>query len=417
MVGAMKTQKHVASEMEKRLEITHHLPSLRRLSIGVVIVTLAVCFAWPISSATQRATLTSGPLSNHHRLIEAQCERCHQAAFRGTPDKQCQECHTVNQHAAAMPSIIKARPELEARCASCHKEHHGERSLVPDDSPLCTGCHKRVDQLLPGTEQPNFGDFDHHPEFAVHGWIGNPPVYRRLRLGDKSIRSDTPIKFSHKTHMRLKNEDKPMLTCDGCHATADDSRSFRPVSFVHQCARCHPIRFDERLREVSAPHGNADNVLPFVTAAIARLHFDDGERGEEARKKIDKESHDDEVGLFTENGGCNQCHDVEEVAAAEAVDGKHHYLIAQPNIPERWMPASRFSHPTHRFVACESCHAGRSESTSAADINLPSITRCRECHADPPTPGKVASPCLQCHDYHSHEQTDKRYGNNKLQTN
>jgi hypothetical protein len=207
--------------------------------------------------------------------------------------------------------------------------------------------------------------------------------------------------------MELNKDGKPMLTCAGCHETAEDNRTFRPVSFADHCARCHAIDFDDRLRGLHVPHGDQANVMPFITAAIAKLHFDGDETGEAAREKIEKESQDDEAALYTEGGGCVRCHDVEEGAAAP--DKKPRYLVARPNILRRWMPASRFSHPTHRFVPCESCHAGRRESTSAADIILPSISRCRECHADPPAPGKVASPCLQCHGYHSEAQIERRY--------
>jgi hypothetical protein len=404
----MKTQKHVPSELEKRLDIAQHVPSLAKLSVLAIVITVGACFAWQFSKGSRRATLTSGPLSNHHRLIENSCERCHPSAFRGTPDQACVECHKMPEHAAAMPKMIAAHPEQQAKCASCHKEHHGMRSLVPADSPMCTGCHMRINQLLPGTEQASFGDFDHHPEFAVHGWVGMPPTYRRVRLGETTIRSETQIKFSHKKHMALTDGNKSTLECASCHETAEDNKTFRPMSYPRHCERCHLIDFDERLKGQHVPHGKAENVLPFVTGAIVKLHFDAGEKGDEARVKIEKESADDEAALFTEGGGCNRCHDVEDVAAADSPDKKHHYNVAQPKIPERWMPAARFSHPVHRFVSCDECHGNRSESTSASDINLPGIARCRQCHADPPAPGKVASPCLQCHGYHSDEPLEKK---------
>jgi hypothetical protein len=396
---------HVVSELERRLELHWHMPRLRRLSFGLVVITLGLSVGWPLSSRSRRLPLASGPVSNHHRLIEGSCERCHQSGFRGPSDRLCAECHQPIDHAAALPQVIAAHPELTAPCASCHKEHHGARSLVPPDSPMCTHCHRRLDQLVPKTEMASFADFDHHPEFAVHGWVGEPPTYRKVRMGEKSVRSDTQIKFSHKLHIELTPAAgaKP-LACASCHDATPDGKDLRPISFARHCERCHAVEFDERLKGLFVPHGNSERVPGFVRAALARLHLE-GENApasaDEVRQRVAKETDDDVAGLFTENSGCNRCHEVGELPAEAAPDHQHHWVVERPAIPAHWMPASIFRHGTHRLVACESCHQNRAASSSASDINLPTIARCRDCHADPPSPGKVASPCLQCHGYHA----------------
>jgi hypothetical protein len=62
---------------------------------------------------------------------------------------------------------------------------------------------------------------------------------------------------------------------------------------------------------------------------------------------------------------------------------------------------------------CESCHAaGVSESSN--DVLLPGIETgtfkgetvvgCRDCHGGEDAPDKVASPCIDCHEYHGHSE-------------
>ena len=99
-------------------------------------------------------------------------------------------------HTAGPPRGWPRRGNCWARCTSCHKEHHGDASLVPSDSPLCTGCHAR----MPGRAQ-TIRDLAHHPELAVRAWSGTPPVLAKVALDRPNLRDQTQLKFSHDEHL------------------------------------------------------------------------------------------------------------------------------------------------------------------------------------------------------------------------
>ena len=396
-------------------------------------------FAWPLLATRGRDAVSGGAVSNHHRLIESDCAKCHASPFGAVPDEKCASCHVVNPHTKAMPELV--HPELKARCASCHKEHHGEASLVLNDSLLCTGCHSRISKLAPSTAQPSIPDFAHHPEFAVLAWRGSMPALVKSRLDEPNLRDGNQLKFSHAAHLgRTGAEGQLSLKCQSCHVTGDDGKQIQPLSYARHCQRCHPIKFDDRLKDSFLPHGDAKKAFLFIKAELARLHVErgldpgspkslsenpsveprkPGRRRERATrrdrrlttqtesevdlgidaKKLDEESREAELGLFTPGGACFMCHDVEKVAPSETPN-QPRFAVLSPRLPAKKMPAARFDHDAHRLASCESCHGNVRESSSASDILLPRIARCRECHADPGKPGKIDSPCLQCHGHH-----------------
>jgi hypothetical protein len=381
----MTSSARTRSELEQRLEVQHYLPRLRALALGVALIAAGALWAWPLWRS-DRASWAGGPMSNHHRLIERDCARCHPSAFGGVPDVQCTACHAVRGHT-----------ELASRCASCHREHH-EEDLLPQSSSLCAACHARIAELVPSTAQAAVADFASHPEFAVRAWVGNPPALRRVRIGEPGIRDGAALKFSHAGHLGLPAEVNggAPLACASCHEASSDGKDLRPVAFARNCERCHSLAFDARLGGASAPHADADRVFAAIRSEVVRLDLRDGGR-RLATELIDKESRDDESGLFTEGGACVMCHDVE--ARPDAGPEASRFHVRDP-AHARWLPAARFEHHVHRLTACDQCHGGIKDSRSAGAVVLPSIAVCRRCHADRGTPGKVASPCLECHAYH-----------------
>lgn len=438
MANPMKVEVQGASKQEKSFDVSHHLPSLRLLSTCVLFISVALLLAWPYFSARRRAAVSSGAVSNHHRLFESDCGKCHASPFRALPDEKCTSCHVAPPHTKAMPTLVAAHPELQRRCASCHKEHQGEASLVQGDSGLCTSCHSRIKQLAPSTVQPNIPDFAHHPEFAVLAWRGNTATYVKSRLDEPELRDGNQLKFSHASHLGRRGADgKNLLSCNSCHVAGADGKQIKPISYARHCERCHAIKFDERVGDRFLPHGDAAKAFVHIKAELARLFVERSAAlasaaetvSEEPRKrrkkkdrstrrdrevtaqtepelglvmdkkKLDDESREAELALFTAGGACFMCHDVEKVAPTETPD-QPRFLVLNPRLPERKMPAARFDHGAHRLAMCDSCHGNVRESTSASDILLPRIARCRECHTDPGRPGTINSPCLQCHRHH-----------------
>ena len=127
-------------------------------------------------------------------------------------------------------------------------------------------------------------------------------------------------------------------------------------------------------------------------------------------------------------GACRLCHTLSEdtTAATGGRSFRAAWRVDPPEIPDRWMVRSQFSHDSHRLAACTKCHLDFSynpprpvvESQVTSDVLMPSIGLCRECHAQRvmatiTLPGSdsgagVASRCIDCHDYHRRRR--REYG-------
>ncbi len=380
--------------LQARLGIAHYLPKLWKINLTVVSLTAGALLVWPVldTGHSRRGSWSGGPVTNHHRLLEQTCSSCHPVAFSAVPDQSCTECHEVRAHADTVAPIVKKHPELGERCVNCHKEHHDEESLIPTRSILCTECHNRINELSPETDQPNFNSFLQHPEFSVQVWMGEPPELRKVQLGEPGLRSVTQLKFSHARHLTLA--DNP-LQCANCHEFGD--HLVKPVTFLEHCESCHDLKFDETPDSPTIPHRAADHVYDFVRWEVTRQRVILGDKAALNKAAIASESRDAEAALFTQGGECVRCHDVHEVADAD--DNQSSFRI-EPPAPTSSMSSAVFDHQGHRFTPCEQCHQGIRDSLSAGDLLLPSISVCRDCHADPGTPGKTDSHCLQCHNYH-----------------
>ena len=84
-------------------------------------------------------------------------------------------------------------------------------------------------------------------------------------------------------------------------------------------------------------------------------------------------------------------------------------------IPNRWQPHARFSHKSHQMMNCADCHKDAVRSEQTADILLPEIRLCQECHSSSPKQPGGGSPirhfgaradCVECHTYHDHSRDD-----------
>jgi hypothetical protein len=70
-------------------------------------------------------------------------------------------------------------------------------------------------------------------------------------------------------------------------------------------------------------------------------------------------------------------------------------------VSEHWLPKSSFSHIKHQTALCTDCHKV-TESDRSADIVIPAIAKCRECHVgSKQTKTQVSSTCDTCHGFHS----------------
>ena len=184
-----------------------------------------------------------------------------------------------------------------------------------------------------------------------------------------------------------------------------------PVSYDQNCARCHPLFFDERI-EKAAPHLKPESVRAFVQQALSdyiNAHPGDISKPDSAFRRVplnfprpaepparnaqewvSRRVVADERLLW--NKTCAECHDRDSTPATAA--GLPVY--AETRITKQWMPRAAFNHTPHAMVACASCHAAQA-STKTSDVLLPNQAACATCHA----PSKGAeSRCFECHQYH-----------------
>lgn len=224
------------------------------------------------------------------------------------------------------------------------------------------------------------------------------------------------------------------LSCVACHETDDAGRYMKPIVFAQHCQACHSLGQREGQ---DVPHGkeaaeflrrvSAESVLTPKPAATepAAVAPSGGPRrrptasapvastqpqpvtfeSEQAMTKSLQERLIAERERLTRavKPTCIVCHGPQAEPGA----------VADPMIPDRWLPRSVFSHNAHTFVRCDQCHGRANETLNApanaspanaltwtgrtADVMLPGIESCRSCHN--PQAG-VRSDCVTCHSYH-----------------
>jgi len=435
----VRTAKKLAERIDLYYFTRSHGMRRWRILLSLALPIAAVLWVSVFAAAGNRTTYSAGPVSGAHAFTEKKCEACHSGPtdpgtprdarrspplFRAhTSDAACLTCHDAPAHAANQPP--------PPACATCHQEHRGRVQLAKTDDRRCVDCHGNL-QTTAGQPKvaKDVGRFPSaHPEFtAVKPGAQDPAVLR----------------FNHAVHLKdnLRGPGGPeQLECSTCHrpevarAASGAKRPQRtglmaPVTYQDNCARCHPLFFDERI-EQAAPHAKPDAVHAFVQQALVayiRQNPGDISRPDTAFRRVPlnfprppepparnaqewvvRRLAADERLLW--NKTCAECHapasaeaptaakaPVGESArqAASAPTGVELPVYAATSVPKQWMPRAAFDHAPHLMVKCGDCHAAQG-STRTSDVLLPSQAVCATCHA----PAKGAeSRCFECHRYH-----------------
>ena len=408
-----------AKQRAQRIDLYYfkHAHGMRRwrLLLSAALPVAALLWVSALAFGGSRTAYSAGPVSSAHAFAEMRCEVCHTAAsatagFRAhTTDKACLTCHDAPEHA---PNMTPAQP-----CATCHQEHRGRVQIAKIDDGFCVDCHGNL-KTTHGDPKiaKNVGAFPQgHPEFAA------------VKAG---TRDPGRLRFNHAVHMKndLRGPGGPeKLECAGCHkpeivrVTAQSKRPpttglMAPITFKDNCARCHPLFFDERI-EQAAPHVKPDAVRAFVQQALAdyiRRHPDEISKPDSAFRRVplnfprppEPPARDaqewvsrrivaDERILW--NKTCAECH--ERDASAPSAGELPAY--APSNLTKQWMPRAGFDHMPHLMVKCASCHPAEG-STKTSDVLMPNEAACASCHS----PSKGAeSRCFECHRYHDWTKT------------
>jgi predicted CXXCH cytochrome family protein len=388
-----------------------------RILLSIAIPALALLWVVVLAAAGSRRPYSPGPVSSAHAFTEMKCEACHTgsagdggpragvtAAFRAhASDRACLSCHDAPVHAANQTP--------PPGCASCHQEHRGRVQLVKTPDGFCVDCHGdlKTTHGIPAIATRTTAFPDGHAEFAA---------VRNDAKGDPGH-----LRFNHAVHLKdgLRGPTGPeTLECSTCHkpqmrksaAHAKGPQTtglMAPIAYQPNCARCHPLFFDERIDQ-EAPHAAPEAVRAFVGRTLAdyiRQHPDDISKPDAAFRRVplnfprpveppartaqewvERRAGADEQLLWKKT--CAECH------GPYTIDQSGVAQYEKTNITAQWMPRASFDHTPHAMVDCASCHAAQA-STKTADVLMPGRAVCATCHA----PAKGAeSRCFECHSYH-----------------
>jgi hypothetical protein len=465
-------------ELSGRVEQEFHQRSdpfrwwIRALSAAACVAVVVWIGA---AAATGRRTIyEAGPVTAPHRFFENDCEACHTTWAPATrlrfvagdlrqvhsvDNAKCETCH------AGSPHFVGQDPPHEGlSCAACHREHGDAASLALAGDPQCVACHGSHDAPTP----------ENGARIAlasITSFAGDHPEFDVLQQRDAA-----QLAFNHSVHLQHEYDESGMLVkgihnergeledlsknCTVCHEPDAQRQGMLPIRYADHCQRCHPLLFDnQRFPRETVPHGvdtatlrgflierytslalgddaasespapvrplpgrrltanERRSVNGYAAAADQRL-IEPAADGEDAARQSALERGDLVFGPHAA-GGCRLCHAIDVSESDDPRGFLTQWAIAPPNVPDRWMKRSKFSHDSHRFVSCASCHKDWSgaadprevvDSTLTSDVLMPGIAVCRSCHGqdahvflnqDEPVDGPgVGSRCVDCHAYH-----------------
>jgi len=365
-----------------------------------------------------------GPMILAHQPVEQDCGACHEVAFERVKDRACLECHAqIGRHlpASAQPASLFEG----ARCASCHREHKGVKSTHRDDDGSCVTCHQDLRAVAPGAKALAASDFARdHPAFRLS--LPSEGGVRRVRMGEEAPAEMSNLTFPHDVHLNPAGVRSPLqgrmkLECRSCHQPDGSRQGFQPISMPKHCQECHALQFEPAVTTREVPHGKPGEALVVIEEFYANLALQGvpdsfrkafGVPGEGLLRRVGEPSTAEresalrlaqrkarQVGeeMF-EVRVCKTCHAVTRGPAHTAAVPD--LRIEPVRATTEWMPQARFSHKAHPHVKCADCH-DVARSKKSADVAMPSIKTCRECHGGSrPTEGRITSNCLQCHGFH-----------------
>jgi len=408
------------------------------LSVAVPVIALGWLFTQRVQGG-QKA-YSSGPLSRSHAAFTQQCNLCHISRVgifaKNVSDDACLSCHDAPIH--------QANQTFAPACSSCHLEHKGAVRLAATSDNNCTQCHAQLETRGGAPHYASsIGSFDKkHPEFA--------PIAKRM--------SDPgQIRLNHYLHLQPNligpQSRRVQMTCDDCHRTGEASDAWpyatassqmsmasarglppsnhfadamMPIRFSTHCSGCHTLQFDRRFGDVPVPHDRPEVVHAFVTAqfreyitnhpaAIRETEPPNRQLPEEMRTRPIARNSDEWVRFRVQDAEwllwtktCKQCHTL-------TTTGVSLPEVAKSNITERWLPHAEFDHRAHRAMSCVDCHSKATESHDTADVLLPSIKTCQQCHRESAARNTAESRCFECHQYHDWSKARRTKGRFSIQ--
>jgi hypothetical protein len=415
------------------------------------------------------------------RVIEANtCQTCHwedtrdhNASMVSQEAQGCFDCHAEHRHKSSLSLVA------DVYCTECHEDLRIESGKEILSSPnFITAISSfedhpefQIRRAVTAESQSRQADQTGHKAFL----LAKPPEPSEEGLFTNWDWTDKAhFKFNHQLHLAeagvaipedhssnrgLATPQKTLiLSCSNCHEQDEQGEYFRPIHYERHCAECHELSFVKELSEVGLPRSNPTplphekpeiirgtlrerltayinnhpdqldanaedalltNPLPHVDYSI----FDPTVREaaewvEDHLAEIEGVVRGTGANLREVKNGCVKCHETKSLTNPQGVN----WEVLPPNIPDRWLPHSRFRHDRHDMLECYDCHHLRPpedtdrsndrrdphsifQSNKAEHILMPSIETCRSCHGSPvqtPLLGRVKARdgCTECHNYH-----------------
>jgi hypothetical protein len=422
MLRRTRTTKKLAKRID--LQYFAHPHPFRRWRFWLSVAVPLIAMGWFITQRAQggQKVYSSGQLSHAHAVFTQQCTLCHvpqAGAFSAqVTDKACLACHDAPLHHANQTST----PE----CVTCHVEHKGAMRLQDAADAACTQCHA---QLRTRDGQPHYAA-------SITGFDNKHPEFAALRSGKADSGG---VKLNHYVHLQPNlmgpNNTRVQMTCDDCHrpagaeawpygtaeihpVAASDASPNRPheqaymppPGFAKHCAACHTLQFDKRFGNDQLPHDKPEAVHAFLLKrfgeyvathpdAVHEVNPPDRQIPERVRvprvarnaaEWVEFRVDDAEWLLYAKT--CKQCHTLRPTSGPLPE-------VAKSNLTARWLSHAEFDHHAHRMMSCTACHTRTPDSRETADVLLPGIQTCQQCHR-PQTKEAAEGRCFECHQYH-----------------
>jgi hypothetical protein len=420
------------------LELIHPLPTVmqghqpvnltalgwskRKFGFGMAAIILFLYFLLPLlpslSPALDRwqadlpVTLTGawspGPLTGGHELFASKCSTCHQRVFGAVSDEVCTGCHArVSRHLTKADQEVKAFGRM--RCTNCHIDHKGRDELVLHDSSKCVDCHGNIKDKKTSIALDNVRDFSTaHPAFHLTFGSGDSvlhiPENDKVRLIEKS-----GLKYSHQVHLAKDGVSSPqgdtVMHCQDCHKLEESGKHFAPMTMQKSCQQsgCHALDFTDPVIGL-APHGSERAVMNSLREFYGKWLGESADNRAVCKSSVIQECANElarknaAATLFRKDLECGECHEITPVANKDVP-----WKVTPIHINRDWQPGAIFAHDRHDTMKCTDCH-DKVNSKVSADISMPGIAKCRECHVgNHPARGRVVSGCDSCHQFHRSE--------------
>jgi len=367
-----------------------------RLALVVLMLVVGMVVAGPVRAQALESALSPGKLSEAHRKIEEECEKCHVRFDRAAQDKLCMDCHKDVAQDARTKGGFHGRMKPQS-CRTCHTDHKGRGAAIAafdkaafDHSKTnfelrashqkfdcakchappnkayripvrdCNACHRK-DDVHKGSLGPKCADCHNENKWKEakfdHGTTRFPLTGKHETTKCADCHKDTQYKETPKTCVACHRKDDKHKgqfadKCETCHSTKD----WKDIKFNHDTDTHYPLLGKHRPAKCQSCH-----------------------TGNLYRDKLPV--------------GCNDCH---------KGDDKHKGSLgtacADCHSERGWKEPAKFNHDKtafplkgkHADVKCKDCHK------SAMFKEAPK--ECVACHKkDDKHKGSLGDDCGKCH--------------------